>query len=630
LSKKDKRKKKYFLVITIVINVVYLFWRIIFTLPQDSIIGLIIGITLILAEIMGFFQSVVFRLLFWKPYKLKERFISEYKELPSVDIFIATYNESESVLKKTIASAVNISYPDNLKKVYLCDDGRRGNLRKLCEKFNINYLDREDNKHAKAGNINSAISKTTGDFFVILDADMIAKEDFLAKTLPYFLDDKVGFVQTPQVFYNPDPFQYNLHFNENISNEQDFFMRDIQQGRSRFNATLHVGTNAVFRRSSIEEIGGIPTGTITEDMATGMLLQSKGYKGIFLNKVLALGLSVEKFSHLVQQRERWCRGNIQVSKKWNPLTMKGLDFYQRLIYVDGVVYWFFGVQKLIYLLCPLIYLIFGTTILSAKPIDLALIFIPSYIASVLTFRNLVKGNRTLTWSHIYEVAMAPYLGLASLMEFVFARPIPFKVTPKGVQEDKVSFSWEIAIPHIVLFVITLIALSVSVYKFIENPGYINSLLINLVWTVYNLSGITMSILVCVERPRFRATERFSLDDEVVVKLSEVYGTECNLEDISPEGLSMVCKREDITFENKGRELNLIMNGFDKPIKGNIAWIQESENRVGIKFAEMDLDIQKKLIGYLFNNYDGYYDKSKDDVSLYDSIKSVVKSLKGSK
>lgn len=606
ISKKDKNKKKYFLIVTIIINLIYLTWRVLFTLPQNSKVSLIIGIVLIFAEIMGFFQSLVFRLLFWKPHKLNEKSITEYKELPTVDIFIATYNESENVLKKTIAAAVNICYPEKLKKIYLCDDGRRENVKKICDEFNINYLTRSDNKHAKAGNINNAIHNSSGELFVILDADMIAKENFLLKTVPYFIDSKVGFVQTPQVFYNPDPFQYNLYFNEKIPNEQDFFMKDIQQGRARFNAVLHVGTNAVFRRSAIMDIGGIPTGTITEDMATGMLLQSKGYEGIFLKDVLALGLSVEKFSDLIKQRERWCRGNIQVSKKWNPLTLKGLSFFQRLIYLDGVIYWFFGVQKMIYIMCPLIYLIFGTIIINANAIDLVQFFIPSYLASFLTFRSLVKENRTLTWSHIYEVAMAPYLGLASLVEFIFARPIPFKVTPKGVQESKINFSWNIAMPHIILLILTLIGLVISVDKFITSSNYINSLVINLAWAVYNLVGIVMSILVCIERPRFRASERFALSDEIVLNLSNVHRTECKLSDISTEGLSMVCKREEVKFENKGEDLDLIVKGLDNPIQGRIIWVNESENKVGIRFSQLNLEIYKKLIRYLFRSYDGYY------------------------
>ena len=83
-------------------------------------------------------------------------------------------------------------------------------------------------------------------------------------------------MQTPQVLGNPDLFQYNLYLNTQISNEQDLFIREIQVGgRTRYNAGLHVGTNAIFRRKALDEIGGVPVGTIMEDMATGMLLQAR-------------------------------------------------------------------------------------------------------------------------------------------------------------------------------------------------------------------------------------------------------------------------------------------------------------------------------------------------------------------
>ena len=101
-------------------------------------------------------------------------------------------------------------------------------------------------------------------------------------------------------------------------------MRDIQDARASINAVLHVGTNAIFRKRCVLEIGGYPTSSITEDMAVGMLLQEKKFRTIFINEVLVLGLSASTFTDLVQQRDRWCRGNIQVIREYNPLFRKGL------------------------------------------------------------------------------------------------------------------------------------------------------------------------------------------------------------------------------------------------------------------------------------------------------------------
>jgi Glycosyltransferases, probably involved in cell wall biogenesis len=175
----------------------------------------------------------------------------------------------------------------------------------------------------------------------------------LKNTVGYFIDENMAFVQTPQVYYNKDMYQHNL--NQDIPNEQDFFMRDVEEARASKRATLHVGTNAVFRRKYVEEIGGYPTSSITEDMAVGMLLQNRGYDSVFLNEELVLGLSANNFEELVKQRDRWCRGNLQAFKSFNPIFMKGLTFSQKIAYIDGVLYWLSSIQKMIFILSPIIF-----------------------------------------------------------------------------------------------------------------------------------------------------------------------------------------------------------------------------------------------------------------------------------
>jgi Glycosyltransferases, probably involved in cell wall biogenesis len=71
-----------------------------------------------------------------------------------------------------------MDYPKNKFKVHICDDGRRSQLRELCEEHNISYITRNDNKGAKAGNLNNALNKVEGELFAVLDADMIPKRTF--------------------------------------------------------------------------------------------------------------------------------------------------------------------------------------------------------------------------------------------------------------------------------------------------------------------------------------------------------------------------------------------------------------------------------------------------------------------
>ena len=141
--------------------------------------------------------------------------------------------------RRTVNGCVHLKYPDPKKvHIWICDDNRRGEMRALAEEMGVGYFDRPDNKGAKAGNLNHALSLTSAPYVVTLDADMIPKSDFLLKTIPYFVDaeernrklpeDKrmpLGLLQTPQCFYDPDVFQHALYSEKRVPNEQDFFYR---------------------------------------------------------------------------------------------------------------------------------------------------------------------------------------------------------------------------------------------------------------------------------------------------------------------------------------------------------------------------------------------------------------------
>jgi len=232
------------------------------------------------------------------------------------------------------------------------------------------------------------------------------------------------------------------------------------------------------------------------------------------------------------------------------------------------------------------------------------------------------------WSHIYDIAMAPYLAVAALFELIFARPIPFKVTPKGVLEDKVQISWNIVLPQLALLIMTVAALVVTGYKIIlgENVN-LGAVAINTAWSVYNLLGIVMSILVCIERPRFRASERFMLADEITINLSDVKKPLCRLEDISSEGLALVCEKDDIALMETQQEMDLIIHGLKEKTRGRVVWINQEHDKAGISFTQLDVGLYKELIRYLFRTYQGYYNKKQKQEELTDVAKKIVDSVR---
>ena len=518
--------RKLLIFVNAIISILYILWRIT-VLPTNSLISFILGITLYSAELLGLVAFLNFQFLFTKKYKLTPRSLKDFEdgEIPTVDVLICTYNEPLELLKKTIIASKNLNYPKDKFKVYVCDDGKRNELKNLCKNYNVNYITRNDNKGAKAGNINNAINVINGDLFAVLDADMIPKKDFLNRTVGYFSNKNTAFVQTPQVYYNQDMYQFNL--NKDIPSEQDFFMRNIEEARAAINAVLHVGTNAVFNRQYVLNIGGYPTCSITEDMAVGMLLQANGHDSFFINEELVLGLSATTFSELVKQRDRWCRGNLQVIKHFNIFFNKGLTLAQKIAYFDGVVYWLSSVQKLIYILCPIIYLLTSNLIIDTSVEKLLTMFVPFFLGQLLIFRILSPKTRSLTWSHYYEIAMAPHISLSVLKELLSLK-INFNVTSKDVTLEKNYFQLKIAFPHIILGIMTIISWIIGTLSLTGDMGNFYAYLVNIFWSAYNLIGIIISIKVAYQKPIYRKSER--------IKVSEIIHATVNFKDKIHSGI----------------------------------------------------------------------------------------------
>lgn len=334
-------------------------------------------------------------------------------------------------------------------------------------------------------------------------------------------------------------YQYNLR--RNIPNEQDFFMRDIQEARASLDAILYVGTNAVFRREAVDAIGGFPTFSITEDMAVGMRLQAKGYKAILVNEPLALGLSATTLEEAITQRERWARGNVQVFKRDNPIIKRGLKVRQKIAYIDGLLYWFFSIQKIIYIISPIVYLIFGILIINSSVRELLNFYVPYFSSQIIIIKVISPKNRNLKWSHYYETVMAPSISKAVLLELFSIKSIKkFNVTEKSFTTNKNNFQLKFAFPHIVLITATIIAWFMCIKilycsKSLVSLGYI---ILSLIWSIYNFIGLIVAIKVANQKPIFRLTERVEIKYKLVMK-SKINNIDNKIivKDLSDKGLA---------------------------------------------------------------------------------------------
>ena len=287
--------KKLIYYLSTITTIIYITYRIVFTIPKSNIITIILAILVLIVEGIDalFYIIYTFNILIYKKDAPKILSISKNK-YPNIDIFIATINESKELLKETINACKNMKYPHPEKiHIYICDDGNREEIKKLTEELNVHYITRNNNENAKAGNYNHALKKTKSPYIITFDADMTPTNDFLLKALPFLIENNnIGFIQFPQSFKDLDIFQRKFKLSGKIPYEQDYFYYKIQMAKNNTNCVICCGTNTIYSRKALRDIGGFATKTITEDIATGMLIEEKGYQAIAIPDDEAFGIVI--------------------------------------------------------------------------------------------------------------------------------------------------------------------------------------------------------------------------------------------------------------------------------------------------------------------------------------------------
>ena len=300
----------------------------------------------------------------------------------TVDIFIPTYNEPEEIVKMTVIGALAVR---GARNVYVLDDGRRLNIHAMAESLRAVYLTRPDNNHAKAGNMNAGIAHSDAEFMLFLDCDHVPQPNIIERTLGYFEDSGLAFVQTPQLFYNTGSIQFRRTWRRPLWNEQSMFYEAIQPSKNCFNAAFFCGSGALVRRAAIDDVGGFATGTATEDIHTSLRLHASGWRSLFINEQLAHGIAPIDLAEYHKQRTRWGAGSLGLLFRSpdSPLWAKGLSLAQRVCYFNSTFSFTFGLQRLFFILFPTLLLFCLPLTLNAKSVDV--LYYLSIMAAFVSF-----------------------------------------------------------------------------------------------------------------------------------------------------------------------------------------------------------------------------------------------------
>ncbi len=447
---------------------------------------------------------------------------------PAVDLLIPTYNEPLSVVKYTALAAMNIDWPADKLNVYILDDGRREEFRSFAEEAGIGYMTRDDNKHAKAGNINRALAKLDSPYVAIFDCDHVPTRSFMQVTLGWFLrDNKLGMLQTPHHFYSPDPFERNLGQFRTIPNEGELFYGIVQDGNDFWNATFFCGSCAVLRRTALDQIGGIAVETVTEDAHTSLRMQMNGWNTAYINIPQAAGLATERLSGHVKQRIRWARGMIQILRTDNPLFARGLKLAQRICYFNAMTHFLYALPRLIFLTSPLIYLILGHVNVPGYWAAILAYAFPHLVLSNITNSRIQGQHRHSFWNEIYETVLAPYIFLPTMLALVNPKFGSFDVTAKGGVVNRKFFDRRIAQPFLFLLGLNILGILCAIPRFIQFPSTTlpfpmsilnvpammydgdrpGTIVMNLIWVLFNMVILGVATAVGWESQQRRQTVR---------------------------------------------------------------------------------------------------------------------------
>jgi cellulose synthase (UDP-forming) len=515
-------------VVALSVNLAYLAWR---TVSTVDLAVWWVSLPLLVLEIHAAIGIALFAFSLWDVDDLPES--HPVREAPGrIAVLIPTYNESAEILIPTIAAAVAMSVEH---ETWVLDDGDRPDVARLAVALGAHYLTRETHEHAKAGNVNHALEQIEADFIAILDADHVASDEFLVRTLSYFEDPGVALVQTPQDFYNTESFEHASGGGEERFHEQALFYRVLQPGKNHWRAAFWCGTGAVVRMTALRDVGGVATETITEDIHTTIRFHRRGWRTIYHNEVLTRGLAASDAATYQLQRLRWGTGAMEVFRQENPLVVPGLSVPQRLAYAATLLGWFDAWRSLGYLLLPIVVLFTGAIPIRAEPLTFVVFFGLTFFLGQTALRVLSRGCHRPMLSVVFElVRMSP--NIAATLTLISRRTIGFRVSPKGRTGDErrpapeprlLSLTALASIAALAWFALTLMGRTPTRYE-IPWAAYASA-----GWLVLNVI-LLVSAMRRVRALRFAGERRASHRFETILE-GQIDGVSCEIHDLSLTG-----------------------------------------------------------------------------------------------
>lgn len=614
--------------LSLIVSTRYLFWRTTQTLSFGGPLEAALGTGLYLAEayawvilVLGFVQTS------WPLYRPVVEPEGDPSQWPTVDVYIPTYNESLSIVRNTVYAAMDMDYPADRFNVYILDDGKRPEFKAFARKAGCGYITRDNNLHAKAGNMNAAMKKTDGKLIAIFDCDHVPTRSFLQLSVGWFdKDPKLALMQTPHHMYSPDPVQRNLGgVLGDMPGEGDLFYGPVQGGNDLWNAAFFCGSCAIIRREALEITNGFAGETVTEDAHTALKLQRMGWNTGYLEARLSAGLATERFVLHVGQRIRWARGMTQILRIDCPLLGKGLSLTQRLCYLNAMMHFQFPLPRIVFLTSPLAYLIFGQNIIQASASLIFAFSMPHLVCSQMFSGRSQLGWRRPFWGEVYETMLAFHLVKPTVMTWFQPRKGKFNVTDKGDLLDQTFFDWAIVKPHLVAIALLAGAVSMGWIKLLFFQSSFNiqidTLLLNTAWASFSLIILLAAVSVARETRQARKDIRIHAELPVTLYLKSGHAISGVTRDISMGGAAIVLPADLPVRDPELTHIALDMDADRLVIP--VDTIRTARGYAFVRFHTLDMAMGRKLVRAVMGRADAWQMSAPEQVGELRSVKDIL-------
>jgi cellulose synthase/poly-beta-1,6-N-acetylglucosamine synthase-like glycosyltransferase len=495
-----------FTIAVLLVGITYFVWSIVLiinsliepsnslTIPQ-IVVQAILNFLSLFVEVMSIFYTVMlFKHMSTTcsiPLAKEEETIDTVENLPMVSVLVPIHYPNLDVLNDTLQSIRDSNYLQEKVQILIGDDTEKSpkydeQISLLSEKHEALYIHDRENYNFKAGMLNIMLPKVKSDFVVFLDYDHKLTPNFLRRSISKFANDEnIAFVQAKVNFRN---IKSKLQIWEAVMYAQ--FFEVFERSKNKRKKVIFNGSTACFRKKVIDEVGGIPIATFTEDVDLTIQILTRGYDSVLIDEYGSFGLVPSNFPLLLSQILRWAKGSMHTLKlRWKNILKGKMSFYDKIDLSFSALLFFIASSMYLTIFLYVIMFFTGSEAirlpsenfppLIIMPVALAVSYQISAVIAILFSkkgRELKISAFDLLLFFLIALTLNPFTVYA-VIKTIFRRKAP----------DRRRDQWNEKIPFVpVSAIISLLGVGLIVLSYFDFIGSSQSL-----WVVMGLLGLSL-------------------------------------------------------------------------------------------------------------------------------------------